>query len=107
MATEHRNIVTSLTTSSAAIFTVPAATTSVVTLLNLTNTTVAAITVSLQVTDTSAGSTKYYTRNLDIPGYSTINVVDTGKLVLEASDILLGIASAVGVDVIGSVANIT
>lgn len=107
MATTHRNLITTLPTTVGALYTAPAATTVIFTSLEVTNTTAAAITISVSVTDTSASATRYKVRNLDVPSYGTVNLVDTGKLVLETTDVLNGLASAAGIDVVASLAELT
>lgn len=87
----------SLTTGLAAIYTVPGSTTAVVLGLTLANKTGSAITTDvLLVSDTSQTETNanvYLLKGTTIPANTTLEVFGGQKLVLQATDVIQGLAS--------------
>jgi hypothetical protein len=97
MANTFKNYVGEATTSGAVVYTVPAATTSVLLGLNLANKTASGVTVSAQL-----GST-YIVKDAPVPSGSALSILD-GKIIAEATETITVTASAnTAVDAIISV----
>lgn len=101
MANTFINATGQATTVGATIYTVPAATTSILIGATMANITGSALTASLQL------GTVYIVRDASIPVGSSLSVLD-GKIVLETGDTIVATASAdTSVDVILSLLEIT
>lgn len=76
-------------TSQTSVYTVPSATTTTVIGLTVANTHTAAITVDIQVTDSSSATTVYLLKGATIPaGGGLVPIGGDQKVVLEQSDVL-------------------
>lgn len=94
MTTAFKNARLALTTSLADIYTCPAGTTSIVTLLHVANvdgTNDADVDIAWY--DSSATATTYLAKTICVPADASFNSIE-GKLVLEAGDKIQGKASA-------------
>ena len=90
------------------LYTAPSATTTVVLGLAIANKNSQAVTVQVQYSDSSAGTTHQLLENVSIPGSTTLETLAGQKYILETSDALkvqAGTASAV--DVVLGVMEIT
>lgn len=75
--------------------------------VQVTNITVAAVTVDCQIYDTSGAAGAYLCKDLSVPVAATINLL-AGKTVLEAADLLkIKAGSASAIDVVVSTLEIT
>ena len=86
--------------SYADVYTVPAATTTVVLGLNICNKTASAVTATVRITDTSASVDYQVIDTVSIPGRTSLEIMAGQKYILEATDILrvqAGTASALDV----------
>ena len=72
----------------ATLYTCPGSTTAIILGLALTNKTDNSITATVQLTDSSAGTTPLLLNEVTIPANTTLEVFAGQKYVLEASDIL-------------------
>ena len=90
MANTFKNAVSSAVgTSTTSVYTVPADTTSTVIGLVVSNIHSAEISIDIQVTDTSAGTTVYLLKGAPIPvGGAIVPIGGEQKVVLETTDIL-------------------
>lgn len=90
MANTFKNAVSSAVgTSTTSVYTVPADTTSTVIGLVVSNIHSAEISIDIQVTDTSAGTTVYMLKAAPIPiGGAIVPIGGEQKVVLETTDIL-------------------
>lgn len=100
--TTFKSVQASTTTSLTGIYTAPAATTSMVTVLQATNTGSTSATIDLAFTDTSASTTKYAAKAIVVNPGSSIGLL-AGPIVLETGDILKIYGSAATIDVVGSI----
>jgi len=95
MAIEFTNAHGEAAASSTAVYTAPAATEAVIFNLDLANIDgTNSVTATVEVTDTSAGTTKKILDALSIPINDTFSL--NGKIVLEATDVLKIYAGATG-----------
>lgn len=110
MANIFKNSITgSVGLSNVNIYTVPSATTTTVIGVNVANVTTQNISVSLTLTDNSAGKTVYLVKNaLIVEGGSSVFVGGEQKIVMEAGDYLTMVSSvASSADAIVSVLELT
>lgn len=107
MANTLKNVVTNdVGTTEATLYTVPAATTTILIGLTMANTLANnQINVSVSVTDTSGGVTAYIVKNATIaPGGALVPVGGEQKVILETGDVVKVQSSAnTSLDVIASV----
>ena len=104
--TFKRAVLPNIDAALATVYTVPAATTSVVIGLTLANVLGSSITVSAQLV--TAGGTVYVAKNIPIPSGAAIEIMAGNKYVMETGDVLKVSGSATdSVDATLSYMNIT
>jgi len=96
MANTFKNAVSSgIGTSPSSVYTVPAATTSTIIGLTVSNVTSSEITVDVIVTDTSASTSAHLVKAASVPvGGALVPIGGDQKVVLEATDIIKVTSSA-------------
>ena len=87
-----------LTTSLAAVYTVPSSKTAIILSISLANTTGSAVTADIQVvsdtSDTETNADSYLLNGAPVPSGSTLEIMQGNKLVLQTTDVLKAKASA-------------
>jgi len=106
MANSFKNSVSaSVGTGQTSVYTVPSATTTTVIGLTISNRSTSAITVSVEITDTSASTTVFLVKSASVPvGGALVPIGGDQKVVLETADVIKVTSSAASsADVIVSV----
>lgn len=108
MPNAYKNIVADITgTAADSVYVVPASTTALLQSLYICNDGGDSVNVTVQIKDTSAGTTVELLENADVAIRSNISVVDRA-IVLETTDVIIITASdANRINVVGSVLEIT
>lgn len=104
MATFKNAIVAGVGTSASNVYITPAANTSIIIGLDVTNTTASDITATVTIRDVSANLTANVIRNALVPVGTNLNIIAGQKLVLEAGDyVQVTSSAAASLDAIGAI----
>jgi len=102
MANDFKNAQAVGVTSVTTVYTAPAAKDSIILELDISNTIASAVTVSVEVVDTSATTDAYIVKDAPIPVGGSLQVISGQKVILERTDLIRVTASG-ACDVVCSV----
>ena len=102
MANDFKNAQSVGITSVTTVYTAPAAADSIILELDIANTTTSAVTVSVEVVDTSASTDAYIVKDAPIPVGGALQVISGQKVILERTDFIRVTASGAS-DVVCSI----
>jgi len=93
MANDFKNAQAVGVTSVTTVYTAPAAKDSIILELDISNTIASAVTVSVEVVDTSATTDAYIVKDAPIPVGGSLQVISGQKVILERTDLIRVTAS--------------